>query len=468
MKFQLLALALPYIVLANSGSTSECDSRCARVLGLTNVIRKENGLEPVCLNSKLMKAAKMQTNYQAVINKMTHDGPGTQNLGDRVAVSGYDYKTAGENVAQGMSSSKTVVNGWLNSETHRDNLLSDNVHMGIWYEESGKFWTQVFGRPQSYSNEVCDVDTECGMYGCTSGSKKTESAADVPCEGACNIIMDEINRIRVKSGQPSVCVAPKLMTAADVFHSYADNQFKYYDKTVEDAIVEADYSWKKYANLDFEFTFSSYGPRQKITDTQIQDMIKEQFGKSSMRKLINDNDFTQVGVSISDDRDKFKIIFASTWDLNGDICAGGSLARDTGVAYDFGKNKEKKTTSWLPSSGRDRMQSTTSLSVIYEDVSRTTSSLVPSSIPSSTRTVLPQSSSNSNRSRSSNARSAQYPSPPPPPPSTPSFSSSGRHSTYNSYGFGYNSYGFGQMPSNFNTSPWFSRGYGYGSNFRQG
>jgi hypothetical protein len=47
---------------------------------------------------------------------------------------GYDYLTAGENLAYGFDSSNGVVTGWMNSPSHRDNMLNgkfEQVGFGI-------------------------------------------------------------------------------------------------------------------------------------------------------------------------------------------------------------------------------------------------------------------------------------------------------------------------------------------------
>ena len=43
---------------------------------------------------------------------------------DRIQAQGYSYSTWGENIAAGYASPESVVDGWMNSEGHRANILN--------------------------------------------------------------------------------------------------------------------------------------------------------------------------------------------------------------------------------------------------------------------------------------------------------------------------------------------------------
>jgi uncharacterized protein YkwD len=58
---------------------------------------------------------------------------------------GVNYKSAGENIAQGQRTPQEVVQAWMNSPGHRKNILSrDFTHIGVGYESQGNHWTQMF------------------------------------------------------------------------------------------------------------------------------------------------------------------------------------------------------------------------------------------------------------------------------------------------------------------------------------
>jgi uncharacterized protein YkwD len=58
---------------------------------------------------------------------------------------GVSYRTAGENIAVGYTSPAAVVQGWMNSEGHRANILNASyTQIGMGYESAGHHWTQMF------------------------------------------------------------------------------------------------------------------------------------------------------------------------------------------------------------------------------------------------------------------------------------------------------------------------------------
>ena len=61
---------------------------------------------------------------------------------------GVSYRAAGENIAMGQTSPEQVMNGWMNSEGHRKNILSPNftqIGVGIAKNAEGRlYWTQQF------------------------------------------------------------------------------------------------------------------------------------------------------------------------------------------------------------------------------------------------------------------------------------------------------------------------------------
>ena len=77
--------------------------------------------------------------------------------GQRIAAQGYSYSTWGENIAAGYTTAASAVNGWMNSEGHRNNILNCNFKetgVGYYYlandtgnENWYRYWTQVFASP---------------------------------------------------------------------------------------------------------------------------------------------------------------------------------------------------------------------------------------------------------------------------------------------------------------------------------
>ena len=127
-----------------------------RVLGLVNEARAEAGLDSLAIDSQLDRAADLHTDEMVQADRMSHQLPGEAGLGDRVTQTGYDWIGLGENVAAGHTTPEAVVDSWMNSPKHRENILDPNfTHMGVGYEnapdnisnsnDTDTYWTQVFG-----------------------------------------------------------------------------------------------------------------------------------------------------------------------------------------------------------------------------------------------------------------------------------------------------------------------------------
>ena len=58
------------------------------------------------------------------------------------------YRYAGENIAWGEREAANVVDAWMNSQSHRDNILSPNyTHMGVGLAQSVEgiyYWALIF------------------------------------------------------------------------------------------------------------------------------------------------------------------------------------------------------------------------------------------------------------------------------------------------------------------------------------
>lgn len=115
------------------------------VFALTNEERVKNGLEPFEIHLELSNVAKEKSRDISVNNYFAHNSPTYGSPFDMMQAFGIDYRTAGENIAQGQTSPAEVVNAWMNSPGHRANILNSNfTHIGLGYIENKNVWTQQF------------------------------------------------------------------------------------------------------------------------------------------------------------------------------------------------------------------------------------------------------------------------------------------------------------------------------------
>ncbi|MYV72429.1 CAP domain-containing protein [Streptomyces sp. SID1046] len=118
----------------------------AQVLALVNQERAAAGCSAVSLNAKLTKAAQDHSADMASHSNMSHTGSDGSDPGARITRAGYTWSTYGENVAYGYSTPEKVMEGWMNSQGHRENILNCSFkEIGIGLAQPGNYWTQDFG-----------------------------------------------------------------------------------------------------------------------------------------------------------------------------------------------------------------------------------------------------------------------------------------------------------------------------------
>jgi hypothetical protein len=90
----------------------------------TNNQRSGNGLGGLAVNQLLDNAAQAKANDMAARNYWSHDTPDGQSPWTFFTAAGYEYQTAGENLAYGFDTSLNTVTAWMNSPGHRANILN--------------------------------------------------------------------------------------------------------------------------------------------------------------------------------------------------------------------------------------------------------------------------------------------------------------------------------------------------------
>ncbi|WP_250213017.1 CAP domain-containing protein [Acrocarpospora catenulata] len=131
---------------SSSGVGSAVENEVVR---LTNAERAKAGCGPLTHDARLHKAALGHSADMSAKNYFSHDSQDGRDFSDRIKAAGYSFTAIGENIAQGQRSAASVVNDWMNSPGHRQNILNCNyVHIGVGYVAAGgPYWTQDFGKP---------------------------------------------------------------------------------------------------------------------------------------------------------------------------------------------------------------------------------------------------------------------------------------------------------------------------------
>jgi uncharacterized protein YkwD len=154
-----LVLASAYVVPARS----QAPVLASRALQLVNEVRARGTrcgersfgpAPPVKLSTTLGTVAYGHASDMAVHNYFEHQDLAGHSPADRVRAVGYQEKLVGENIAYGPKSADEVVQGWLDSPGHCENIMDPRfAEMGIAYatgqaSKHGLYWVQVLAAPR--------------------------------------------------------------------------------------------------------------------------------------------------------------------------------------------------------------------------------------------------------------------------------------------------------------------------------
>jgi uncharacterized protein YkwD len=136
----------------------------ARALELVNDIRAKGArcgnrafapVAPVKLSSTLSSVALGHAADMAQHNYFEHEDLSGHTPADRVRAVGYAEKLVGENIAYGPESADEVVQGWLDSPGHCENIMDPRfAEMGIAFSAGrasrrGLYWVQLLVAPKA-------------------------------------------------------------------------------------------------------------------------------------------------------------------------------------------------------------------------------------------------------------------------------------------------------------------------------
>ena len=128
------------------------DIRLSELLDLTNQKRAALGLSQLKLNEKLSLAAAKKAQDMFANDYWSHTSPKGKTPWEFVISSGYEYSMAGENLAKNFSNSSGVVEAWMASQTHKDNIIKPGyrdigfaIVNGVLNGEETTLVVQMFG-----------------------------------------------------------------------------------------------------------------------------------------------------------------------------------------------------------------------------------------------------------------------------------------------------------------------------------
>ena len=133
----------------------------AVIVSETNIARADDALVELQRNDLLDIAAQEKAEDMAKLGYFSHTSPAGVNPWYWFKDVGYNYVHAGENLAVHFTDSEDVVTAWLNSPTHRDNILNANYReigvgsaRGTYEGYDTIFVVQLFGTPAASAADL--------------------------------------------------------------------------------------------------------------------------------------------------------------------------------------------------------------------------------------------------------------------------------------------------------------------------
>lgn len=114
------------------------------IMELINAHRINQGLNPLSDHGTVKAVAYTHTDYMVEVDNVSHDNFFERKQSLQVNASA---NIVSENVAYGFNSAESVVNAWLNSPSHKDNIEGDYTDFDISAEQNNEgkwYFTNIF------------------------------------------------------------------------------------------------------------------------------------------------------------------------------------------------------------------------------------------------------------------------------------------------------------------------------------
>ncbi|MFG3339792.1 CAP domain-containing protein [Glycomyces sp. NPDC048151] len=131
----------------DQGGTGEYADVEAAVADLVDAERAEAGCGALERDSRLDTAARLHAEDMAANDYFDHTSQDGRGPTERAAEQGYEGGV-GENIAAGYPDAASVMEGWMNSEGHRANILNCDysvLGVGVADRDGTLYWVQNFG-----------------------------------------------------------------------------------------------------------------------------------------------------------------------------------------------------------------------------------------------------------------------------------------------------------------------------------
>ncbi len=241
--FCFLCMVQVQPVLAASKDTTGMSEygNAYEVLEIVNRKRAAKGLKELVMDQDLLDAAMLRAAEISV--KFSHVRP---NGGQWNSVC---KKMYAENIAYGADTPSSVMNGWMKSGGHKENILNGEYHsvgIGVFYKNGVRYWVQCFGLSTAKQAERIGDIERTYRVSLTNGVE-TKLIKSTP-------FSSKLGSVKVKTAKKSLTLTWKKRYGADGYQiqvstkkSFAEKQTYTVDKAKSKKVITK-YKGKKLAS----------------------------------------------------------------------------------------------------------------------------------------------------------------------------------------------------------------------------
>jgi uncharacterized protein YkwD len=180
----------------------------AVVIDLTNEERAEQAAPPLQRNATLDEAARLKAEHMAKHEYFSHHSPDGVTPWHWFKEAGYTYAHAGENLAIHFTDSTEVVDAWMDSPTHRENIVDPKyTEIGVGtargeYEGYDTVYVvQLFGAP-GYVPEPSPAEPTPSSVGAALEAPSPDTAPETEVEAVPDLARETPAPQEPESGAP--------------------------------------------------------------------------------------------------------------------------------------------------------------------------------------------------------------------------------------------------------------------------
>lgn len=252
-KIKYIAAALVFTIIINISSLSFAYAAISSpsIVSLANTSRAQAGLGALSTNSQLESAALTKANDMFKNQYFAHTSPQGKTPWNFISDAGYSYVYAGENLAIGYGDSSELHNAWMNSPTHRENIMNPNYREigvasidGVYEGANTTIVVQEFGSNSAQSPVVAQQSNE--------NDNSNENLVNTSNEGGLTADASESNPISFEIKKDQTTYSPdKIFTGDEVtFKATIAGDFEESYFTVGDEKITLDNTLEKKVVID--------------------------------------------------------------------------------------------------------------------------------------------------------------------------------------------------------------------------